>query len=122
MAKGDAFNRLEVSSRYVTPQDRFVVSFIVGYQEGQVENVPEAVGATIEMVCNGDMKEVHFQVFDRATNEMHDLTKEEVRILLQPKPPPLRDSRGCVRFDAILVVSWAVLVFFLYRVFVHGLT
>ncbi len=84
MPKGDAFNRSEVSSVYVSPKDRYVVSFIVGYTGEQVDTPVQAAGAAIEMLTGEDSRMAHLVVFDRETGETMDLTKEEVDVLLRP--------------------------------------
>lgn len=82
MPKGDAFCRLEVSSVYVSPRDRFVVSFIVGYAEDQIENAPQAAACAIEMLTGEGSEVTHLVVFDRATCHTVSMTKEEVVTLL----------------------------------------
>lgn len=84
MPKGDAFNRLEVSSVYVSPRDRYVVSFVVGYADDQVDSPAQAAAAAVEMVCGEDSGLVHVTVHDRKTGETTDLTKEEMQVFLRP--------------------------------------
>ena len=91
MPKGDAFNRLEVSSVYVSPQDRFVVSFIVGYAPDQVDNAPVAAAAFMEMLCGEGSETTHLSVYDRATGQTVSMTKEEVAMFMM-KPPDSNSS------------------------------
>lgn len=86
MIKGDAFNRLEVSSTYVSPHDRYVVSLIVGYAEGQVDNVAQACAAVAEMLCGEGSRHCVLWVFDRLTGEMQQMTRAEADMLLRPMP------------------------------------
>lgn len=83
MPKGDAFNRSEVSSVYVSPRDRYVVSFIVGYTPDQVDGPVQAAAAALEMLCGEDSKLANMVVFDRKTGEFSQMTKEEVDTLMR---------------------------------------
>jgi hypothetical protein len=85
MAKGDAFNRSEVSSVYVSPRDRYVVSFIVGYSAEQVDNTAQAAAAAVQMLTGEDSSLAHISVCDRHTGETVDLTLEEVSMFMRPR-------------------------------------
>lgn len=77
MAKGDAFNRLEVSSVYVGPGDRYVVSLVVGWSQEQASSMLEAARAALEMTRGPGSEVTHWQVFDRETGETVDLVQQD---------------------------------------------
>jgi hypothetical protein len=72
---GDAFNRSEVSSVYVAPKDRFVVSLVVGVSD---EETPEAAVAYVKRRIGHLVWMVH----DRESGESFEvkpLDFEEIR-------------------------------------------
>lgn len=76
MTKGDAFNRGEVTSSYVTPDDRYVVSFIVGLSAEDVRSPQEAALAAVGILRGGGFKAA---VHDRETGltEEVDIPSEQ---------------------------------------------
>jgi hypothetical protein len=61
---GEAFNRDEVSSIYVKPNDRFIVSLIVGID--QAKSMEEALNVVVNTMSEAP---VRWAVFDRETGE-----------------------------------------------------
>jgi hypothetical protein len=74
--KGDSFRRHEVSSIYVHPDERFVVSLIVGYGD-EVRYPWEAALAALELTRDGGHAGTRWFVFDRATNRLQSFEQEE---------------------------------------------
>jgi len=73
MARGDAFNRTEVSSVYVGPKDRYVVSLIVGVPNSEVSDAESAALSVLSLVTGPERANVVWTVFDRETGEQVDL-------------------------------------------------
>ncbi len=72
VAQGDAFNRREVSSVYVGPSHRFVVSLIAGVD---AEDPTAAAAAALGMTRYPGKSETVWSVHDRHTGETHEIAQ-----------------------------------------------
>lgn len=72
MVTGDAFNRSEVTSKYVSPSDRFVVSIIVGVGR-EVKSAEEAATVVLSLIGSGALA---VAVFDRDTGDAFEVSSE----------------------------------------------
>jgi hypothetical protein len=75
VAQGDAFNRREVSSVYVGPGHRFVVSLIVGVKDAH--DVRSAASAVLGLVKYPQRGETVWVVHDRHTGQTVELKQSE---------------------------------------------
>lgn len=68
---GNYFNTEELESTYVDPDDRFVVSLLVGYNpaDGHVLTVEEAANAALQLTHDGDSGGTNWYVHDRETKK-----------------------------------------------------
>ena len=70
--RGGAFHREEVSSIYVDENERFVVSLIVGYGDGDdVESADVAAAAALALTCDLGATGTVWHVCDRESGTMH---------------------------------------------------
>lgn len=72
--QGNAFSRREVSSVYVSPASRFIVSLIVGV--GDASTVEEAAAAALGMTKYPRKGETVWIVHDRRTGDTVELRQE----------------------------------------------
>jgi len=75
MAQGDAFNRREVSSVYVGPGHRFVVSLIVGVKDAH--DARSAAAAVLGLTKYPQRGETVWSVHDRHTGVTVELKQGE---------------------------------------------
>lgn len=75
MAQGDAFNRKEVSSVYVGPDHRFVVSLIVGVKDAH--DARSAAAAVLGLTKYPQRGETVWTVHDRHTGETVEIKQAE---------------------------------------------
>ena len=75
MLKGDAFNRNEVSSVYVRPTARYVVSLIAGLEHDEADSPESAVMSFVEMVRGRDRTPIVFSVHDRETGQNQEIER-----------------------------------------------
>ena len=78
MPQGDAFNRTEVSSVYVRPDARYVVSLIIGYADAEISSPEAAVAATLQMTQGQDRKHLVWVVHDRETGETREIEQSKI--------------------------------------------
>lgn len=78
MAQGDAFNRREVSSVYVGPDHRFVVSLIVGVKDAQ--DVRSAASAVLGLTKYPHRGETVWSVHDRHTGLTTELRQADFEV------------------------------------------
>jgi hypothetical protein len=73
------FRSHELSSIYVEPEDRYVVSLIVSYggEFDQVDSPERAAAAALDLTRDGKSGGTHWRVYDRQTKTMHDLIQDE---------------------------------------------
>jgi hypothetical protein len=76
VAETDQFTRNEVTSRFVRPSDRYVVSFIVGYRE-QVDSPREAALAALDATRDLDADDTVWAVFDRVTGRFYEFPQRD---------------------------------------------
>lgn len=72
---GEAFNRMEVSSEYVEPGHRFVVSLVVGTD---VDTPEEALRQAMDLACGPCRHDTVWVVHDRMTGETLRMCAVEV--------------------------------------------
>lgn len=72
---GDAFNRKEVSSVYVEPGSRYVVSLVVG---SDAETPEEALREALSRVQGPERAVTVWSVHDRETGETYQMYQSEV--------------------------------------------
>lgn len=86
MSQDNDFRRAEIGSIYVSADDRFVVSLVVGYHPDQGSNeeldLPlftpnQAALAALELTRDGGAADTMWHVFDRATGVLHRLPQED---------------------------------------------
>ncbi len=74
----------ELGNTYVGPEDRFVVSFIVGIRAAVATTPEEAAAQALDLTRDEGAYGTHFYVFDRKTRTLHQLEQhefdEEIRI------------------------------------------
>ena len=78
MPRGDAFNRDEVTSTYVKPSSRYVVSLIIGIDPNIAGSPEAAVREALEMTRSTDACQLSWHVFDRETGFMKEVPQGEV--------------------------------------------
>ena len=67
----------ELDTIYLDPNDRFVVSFIVGYgKRDEVETPEAAASAALQLTRDEGAHGTHWFVYDRETNQMHALEQD----------------------------------------------
>ncbi len=94
--KGDFFRRHEVSSIYVHPAERFVVSLIVGYAD-EVRCAWEAALAALELTRDGGQGGTRWFVFDRCTGKLHSFDQDEFDPELAPVELGVCQHETCIR-------------------------
>ena len=68
----------EVRSIYVGDRDRFVVSLIVGYGDGDDVHDPKtAAAAALSLTNDGGQEGTIWHVYDRQTGEVHQFEQHE---------------------------------------------
>lgn len=75
MPQGNAFNRNEVSSVYVRPTARYVVSLIVGMDDDEADSPESAVSSMVEMIRDKNRTPIVFVVHDRETGCSQELER-----------------------------------------------
>jgi hypothetical protein len=76
--KGNGFRRNEVTSIYVDPDERFVVSLVVGYSaRDDVHTAEDAARTALELTQDDNATGTVWHVFDRQTQQMHRLSQRE---------------------------------------------
>lgn len=81
-------NPVEVQTIYVSPNDRFIVSLVVGYDDDQMdgEDFPVspkgALAAAISLTRDMGSPDTIWFVYDRKTGETHEFEQGEVSHLL----------------------------------------
>ena len=78
MAQGDAFNRAEVSSVYVGPKARYVVSLIVGVETSDANSPEAAARAVLEMTRGAERANVIWCVHDRETGDSFEVEQAAI--------------------------------------------
>ncbi len=68
---GSSFRRHEVSSIYVGPDDRYIVSLLVGYASEDVRTPKEAARAALDLTRDCGAADTHWFVYDRVTQLTH---------------------------------------------------
>jgi hypothetical protein len=86
MAQGDAFNRAEVSSVYVGPKARFVVSLIVGVEAADASSPEAAARAVLEMTRSAQRADVIWCVYDRETGDSFEVAQVTFDTTSLPAP------------------------------------
>ncbi len=72
--RGDNFTREEVSSIYVEPTERYVVSLIVSYNhDTNIGSPKDAAYYALQLTKDGDQSSTNWFVYDRQTKTMHQL-------------------------------------------------
>ncbi len=88
MAQGDAFNRSEVSSVYVGPKARFVVSLIVGVDEARTPE--DAAQAALDLTRVPECATTIWCVHDRETGETHEIEQATFDLGSMVEPDPFK--------------------------------
>lgn len=70
MSQGDAFSRLEVKSKYVTTDSRYIVSLIVGFESDETSSPEMAAELVKHVICASNLTVF---VFDRETGEFTEV-------------------------------------------------
>lgn len=68
------FTIAELGNTYAGPNDRFIVSLIVGYQDTdkhQPATAKQAGAAALDLTTDDGSHDTHWYVFDRKTGELH---------------------------------------------------
>ena len=80
---------VEVQTTYVSPEDRYIVSLIVGYSvddlsdQTRFEDSPKgALAAAIDLTRDEGSPDTIWFVYDRVTGQMHEFEQDDVSDLL----------------------------------------
>lgn len=74
------FRLEELGNTYAGPEDRFIVSLIVGYRddEGYLPQTPaQAVAAALELTQDEGSSGTHWHCYDRKTKTLHLILQSE---------------------------------------------
>jgi hypothetical protein len=73
------FELHEIGSTYAGPEDRFLVSLVVGYEPGEGVHTPEqALSRTLEMIQESESRgDTQWHVHDRKTGITHVLEQKQ---------------------------------------------
>jgi hypothetical protein len=74
----------ELGNTYVGPDDRFVVSFIVGIRDSVATTPEEAAAQALDLTRDDGAYGTHFYVFDRQTHTLHLLEQHEFDEEMRP--------------------------------------
>lgn len=74
MTKPFALN--ELGNTYVDPDNRYVVSLIVGYNNNDVVSPAHAVATALDLTRDGDSCSTQWWVYDRHTHTLHLIEQE----------------------------------------------
>lgn len=79
MRTGERFTRKEVGSIYVDENERFVVSFIVGYggHDDGVETAKSAAHWALELTRDEGCSDTKWFVYDREMGVMHEFEQAD---------------------------------------------
>lgn len=74
----------ELGNTYVGPDDRFVVSFIVGIRDTVAATPEEAAAQALDLTRDDGAWGTHFYVFDRQTQTLHLFEQHEFDEEMRP--------------------------------------
>jgi hypothetical protein len=95
------FKAHEVESDYVNESNRFVVSFVVGYDQDELLKTPrEAAAHALSLIVEGDSDANVWHVFDRKSGNLHRVEQGELsEIIPQPRTRKVYEALGPVDTD-----------------------
>lgn len=86
MALGNILGRLFLTrSIYLRPQQRYVVSLMVGYPESKVKSPEEAAAAALAMTLDKDSDSTTWFVHDLETREVYALEQKQFENIIHEK-------------------------------------
>ncbi len=70
----------EIGNTYVGPEDRFVVSLVVGYnqEDSGVRTAKQAARAALQLTLDEGSNDTHWYVFDRKTGVLSLFEQKEI--------------------------------------------
>lgn len=92
------FRLAELGNTYCGPNDRFVVSLIIGYGDGDDDGpktARQAAHHALELTRDEGSADTHWYVFDRKTREMRLFEQKEIERDLGDHDGPLCPDCGC---------------------------
>jgi len=77
------FSITELGNTYVHPNDRYVVSLIVGYEDKEATSPEHAAAAALALTQDVDAGGTQWYVYDRKTGMLHLLEQSDFESLIE---------------------------------------